>query len=165
MNVLRNGGYTHIIKLLGALHGLMQSEAISALTITSAVVLLELENKNKSEKEKEKENTTTDSDENPEDEKTINEQLEEGEENLKNAKFSDFEYLLVRGNIGEKLKHLIMQHGVKMDERILENIFTFLEIVTKFGEFLMFNFLTFFFLSLFPPRTFFLFHACCFAIS
>ena len=145
MNVLRNGGYTHIIKLLGALHGLMQSEAISALTITSAVVLLELENKNKSEKEKEKENTTTDSDENPEDEKTINEQLEEGEENLKNAKFSDFEYLLVRGNIGEKLKHLIMQHGVKMDERILENIFTFLEIVTKFGEFLMFNFLTFFF--------------------
>lgn len=121
LNVLRNGGYTHIMKLLGALHGLMQSEAVSALTVTSAVVLIELENDSKHKEEM------------PSQANVPNEEKIAGG-NLKNLKFSDFEMVLIEGDVGEKLKHLIIQHGVKMDEHILENIFTFLEIVTKFGE-------------------------------
>lgn len=120
LNVLRNGGYSHIMKLLGALHGLMQSEAVAALTVTSAVVLLELE----SESRKKEEGTVL----------TDNKTTENVEESSKAYKFSDFERVLVDGDIGEKLKHLIHQHGTKMDEHILENIFTFLEIVTKFSK-------------------------------
>ncbi|KAK6642009.1 hypothetical protein RUM44_013732 [Polyplax serrata] len=125
LNALRNGSYTHILKLLGALHGLMQSEAVSALTVTSAIVLLELERSKHLEKNGE-----------PDEE----DQETKVEQDLEKAEFSDFERVLVSGEIGEKLKHLIMQHGVKMDEHILENIFTFLEIVTKFGKFDHLNF-------------------------
>lgn len=150
LNILRHGGYDQIMKLLGALHGLMQSEAVSALTITSALVLLEKEkcgkesNAEADEAKEVKEATNAEAENvikkdgnfeiNLGENSCLGESVSESDGKYKNLKLVDFDVVLVEGNIGEKTKHLIVQHGGKMDEHILENVFTFLEVVVKFGE-------------------------------
>lgn len=109
LNILENGGYSQIIKMLGALHGLMQSESVTALTLTSAMIQLSM----------------------------VSSDGTQPQENCDKEvpRLMKFESVLVEGDIGEKLKHLLVQHGPNMDDHVLENVFTFLETVTKFGEF------------------------------
>ncbi|KAL0266850.1 UNVERIFIED_CONTAM: hypothetical protein PYX00_009288 [Menopon gallinae] len=108
LNILENGGYSQIMKMLGALHGLMQSESVTALTMTSAIIQLWMASSDGTQPQ------------------------EECDKEM--ARLLNFESILVEGDVGEKLKHLLLQHGANMDENVLENVFTFLETVTKFGK-------------------------------
>lgn len=153
LNVLRNGGFDQILKMLGALHGLMQSEAVSALAITTALVLLEQEEKAKcmesqnaggeevSEEQKKTEVASANhvkKDGNFEIKLGQNmchsDVVSDVDDRFRNLNLCDYDTVLVDGGLGEKLTHLIQQHGAKMDEHILENIFTLFEIVIKFGK-------------------------------
>lgn len=148
LNILKYEGYDQILKMLSALHGLMQSEALTALTITSAVFLLEKESNTNSEDIKKSESSEVQESETARntfkkegsyeiklgDNICQSNALNEVSQNRKNLKAIDYDQVLVDGNLGEKLSHLIAQHGLKMDVYILENLLTFLEMVVKYGK-------------------------------